>query len=75
MEEQRARARAAQKKEVISLSQIETTTPTKFVGFDKLETTAKVLEVVSLEGQNRRHSRRLAPATPRWAARSATPAN
>ena len=32
MEEQRARARAAQKKEVISLSQIETTTPTKFVG-------------------------------------------
>ena len=28
MEEQRARARAAQKKEVISLSQIETTTPT-----------------------------------------------
>ena len=34
MEEQRARARAAQKKEVISLSQIETTTPTKFVGFE-----------------------------------------
>ena len=32
MEEQRARARAAQKKEVISLSQIETTTPTKFIG-------------------------------------------
>ena len=36
MEEQRARARAAQKKEVISLSQIETTTPTKFVGYEKL---------------------------------------
>ncbi len=34
MEEQRARARAAQKKEVISLSQIETTTPTKFVGYE-----------------------------------------
>jgi alanyl-tRNA synthetase len=49
MEEQRARARAAQKKEVISLSQIETTTPTKFVGYDKLETPAKVLEVVSLK--------------------------
>ena len=32
MEAQRARARAAQKKEVISLSQIETTTPTKIVG-------------------------------------------
>jgi alanyl-tRNA synthetase len=49
MEEQRARARAAQKKTVISLSQIETTTPTKFVGYEKLETPAKVLEVVSLK--------------------------
>ncbi len=49
MEEQRARARAAQKREVISLSQIETTTPTKFVGFEKLETPATVLEVVSLK--------------------------
>ena len=47
MEEQRARARAAQKKEVISLSQIETTTPTKFVGYEKLESPAKVLEVVA----------------------------
>jgi len=49
MEEQRARARAAQKREVISLSQIETTTPTKFVGYEKLETPAKILEVVSLK--------------------------
>jgi alanyl-tRNA synthetase len=49
MEEQRARARAAQKKEVISLSQIETTTPTKFVGFENLAVEAKVLEVVSLK--------------------------
>ncbi len=49
MDEQRARARAAQKKEVISLSQIETTTPTQFVGYEKLETMAKVLEVVSLK--------------------------
>jgi len=49
MEEQRARARAAQKKEVISLSQIETTTPTKFVGYDHLAIDAKVLEVVSLK--------------------------
>jgi alanyl-tRNA synthetase len=49
MEEQRARARAAQKREVISLSQIETTTPTKFVGYDHLGVTAKVLEVVSLK--------------------------
>jgi len=49
MEEQRARARAAQKKEVIELSQIETTTPTKFVGFDTLSTKAKVLEVVGVK--------------------------
>jgi len=49
MEEQRARARAAQKKEVISLSQIETTTPTKFVGYDELAVEAKVIEVVSLK--------------------------
>jgi alanyl-tRNA synthetase/REP element-mobilizing transposase RayT len=49
MEEQRARARAAQKKEVISLSQIETTTPTKFVGYNTLETKAKVLEIVGLK--------------------------
>ncbi|MGC3959704.1 MAG: alanine--tRNA ligase [Verrucomicrobiota bacterium] len=49
MEEQRNRARAAQKKEVISLSQVETTTPTKFVGFDALQTAAKVLEVVAVK--------------------------
>ncbi len=49
MEEQKARARAAQKKEVISLSQIETTTPTKFIGYDVLETPAKVLEVVGIK--------------------------
>ena len=49
MEEQRTRARAAQKKEVISLSQIETTTPTKFVGYEDLAVQAKVLEVVSLK--------------------------
>jgi alanyl-tRNA synthetase/REP element-mobilizing transposase RayT len=49
MDEQKARARAAQKKTVIELSQVETQTPTEFVGFDKLETPAKVLEVVSLK--------------------------
>ncbi len=49
MEEQRARARAAQKKEVISLSQIETTTPTKFVGYENLAVQSKVVEVVSLK--------------------------
>ncbi|MGD1088880.1 MAG: alanine--tRNA ligase [Verrucomicrobiota bacterium] len=49
MEEQRTRARAAQKKEVVSLSQIETTAPTKFVGYENLAVQAKVLEVVSLK--------------------------
>jgi alanyl-tRNA synthetase len=49
MEEQRARARAAQKKEVISLSQIETTTPTNFVGYENLAVQARVLEVVGLK--------------------------
>ena len=49
MEEQRNRARAAQKKEVISVSKIATTTPTKFVGYDNLETQAKVLETVLLK--------------------------
>jgi alanyl-tRNA synthetase len=51
MDEQKTRARAAQKKEIISLSQIETTTPTKFVGFESQETIAKVLEIVSLKGK------------------------
>lgn len=49
MEEQRARARAAQKKEVISLSQIETTAPTHFLGYDHVHTGADVQEVVTLK--------------------------
>ena len=49
MDEQKKRSQAAQKKTVIELSQIETTTPTAFVGFDTLETPAKVLEVVQLK--------------------------
>ncbi len=49
MEMQRARARAAQKKQVIELSEVETKEPTKFVGYDTLSTSAKVLEVVSLK--------------------------
>ena len=47
MEEQRARARAAQKKQVIELSEIETKEPTRFVGYDELSVDARVLEVVS----------------------------
>ncbi len=49
MEEQKARARASQKKQVIELSQIETTTPTHFIGYNNLEAPAKVLEVVSVK--------------------------
>lgn len=49
MEEQKARARAAQKKTVIELSQIETQIPTCFVGYETLATQAKVLEVVVLK--------------------------
>jgi alanyl-tRNA synthetase len=44
MEEQRARARAAQKKTVISLSEV-TDVQTKFVGYDQLEADCKVLHV------------------------------
>lgn len=49
MEEQRARARAAQKKQVIELSQIETKTPTHFLGYDHMHTGADVLEVVQIK--------------------------
>ena len=49
MEKQRARARAAQKKQVIELSEIETKEPTRFVGYDALSTPAQELEVVSLK--------------------------
>jgi alanyl-tRNA synthetase len=49
MEEQRARARAAQKREVISVTHIEGAAPTKFVGYDKLELTAKVSDVVKIK--------------------------
>jgi alanyl-tRNA synthetase len=49
MEEQRARARKTQKKEIIELSQLESKAPTKFIGYDILETPARVLEVVSLK--------------------------
>lgn len=49
MEEQRERARKAQKKEVISLSQVETSTPTRFVGYEELSEEALVLQVVTLK--------------------------
>jgi alanyl-tRNA synthetase len=51
MDAQRARARAAQKKEVITLSEIETTTPTLFTGYESLTEKARVLEVVSIKNK------------------------
>lgn len=49
MEQQRTRARAAQKKEIISVSSLETTIPTEFSGFESRETGAAVLEVVRVK--------------------------
>ena len=46
MEQHRERARAAQKKEVISVSSLSSDTQTEFVGFDQLTADATVLEVV-----------------------------
>ncbi len=51
MEKQRARARAAQKKTVIEVSQLASDVATAFVGFDQLETTAKVAEVLDVKGR------------------------
>ncbi len=51
MDEQKARARAAgqKNKQIVSVSEIETKEPTKFIGYDALEADAKVLEVVSMK--------------------------
>ncbi|MDQ3624918.1 MAG: alanine--tRNA ligase-related protein, partial [Verrucomicrobiota bacterium] len=49
MEEQRARARAAQKKEVISISHIDTSIATRFVGYDRLQTDAHVVQVIAVQ--------------------------
>lgn len=51
MEKQRERAREAgqKNKQVVSVSEIETKDATKFLGYDALETDAKVLEVVAMK--------------------------
>jgi alanyl-tRNA synthetase len=48
MEQQRSRARAARKTKVITLSEVETTTPTRFTGYEALEAKAQVLEVLTI---------------------------
>jgi alanyl-tRNA synthetase len=51
MSEQRERAREAGKKnkQVVSVSEIETKAPTRFIGYDMLEADVKVLEVVEMK--------------------------
>ena len=51
MEKQRDRARRSQKKQVIELSEIETKTPTHFIGYDHHHTGADVQEVLSVKGK------------------------
>ncbi len=50
MEEQRARARAAQKKSAIEVSQIDGKTPTNFLGYEENHTGANVEGIVDLGG-------------------------
>ena len=49
MAQQRERSRAAQKKEIVALSEIATKEATRFNGYETLSSPAKVLEVVSLK--------------------------
>ena len=49
MDEQRARARAAQKKEIIAASNIDTSHSTNFVGFDHLDATATVHDAINVK--------------------------
>jgi alanyl-tRNA synthetase len=49
MEEQKRIGRISRVTQVIELSQIKSTAPTKFVGYDNLTTKAKVLEVVGIK--------------------------
>ena len=50
MEVQRKTSQAAQKREIISVSNIDAA-PTRFIGYDHLTTTAKVLDVVDVKGK------------------------
>jgi alanyl-tRNA synthetase len=51
MEKQKQRGRGSRVTQVIELSQVETTAPTQFVGYDTLQSSAKVLEVVGVKEQ------------------------
>ncbi len=49
MQEQRARARAAQKREIVAASNVDTSRPTRFVGFEQMQAAGTVLEVVNVK--------------------------
>jgi alanyl-tRNA synthetase len=49
MEEQRKMARSAQKREIISVTNVHTTAPTRFVGYDQMESSATVQELVKIK--------------------------
>jgi alanyl-tRNA synthetase len=49
MDQQKARARAAQKKQVVSVSQVEVVSSTRFVGYDQLQATAKVIDTIGVK--------------------------
>jgi alanyl-tRNA synthetase len=49
MDEQRALGKAAQKKQVISVSQIAVEVPTRFIGYDQLQTGAKVVDSLEIK--------------------------
>ena len=50
MDEQRSRARAAQKKQVIEMAEIGTRKPTTFVGFDMEDAVSEIIEVIDANG-------------------------
>jgi alanyl-tRNA synthetase len=49
MEEQRARARAAQKKTIVEVARLETDTPTRFVGYEQLASEGRVLQLTRVQ--------------------------
>ena len=51
MAEQRARARAAQKKEIIEVSQIKSDVATQFLGYDQTAVMVKVQDVLNIKGR------------------------
>ena len=50
MDEQRARAKAAQKREIIEVATILTKAPTHFLGYEQLSCSATILEIVKVKG-------------------------